>query len=500
MSSVMNLTFASSLTKLCEVNSSFDSGILKVAYPGENRNKTSISKDSFERCIKTIFNCPIVCNYDRDTDSLGGHDIDVVKTSDGNITIVNLTTPVGVVPESAHWEWQNFEEDDGTIREYLCINVLLWKRQEAYQKIKRDGIVAHSMEIKVISGERIDGIYHIYDFEFTAFALIGVEPCFEGSALELFSKQDFKQQLSEMMQELKENYTNVTTSMNTEDDNISTEFLNERRKDELDEKINLAANYDIDINNLDFSIDELSIEELTEKFEAIKKEREFALASNLFEELIRELDTHKIQRDWGECSRYWFVDYDLEAGEVYCYDVEDWLLYGFKFEKNGDGVIIDIESKKRKKYSITDFDEGEQKSPFSEVFSMLEEEIAKNAEWKSKYQKAAEDIEVANAELSELRKYRDDNENAILEAKKNEIFEQFSDLNGISEFETLRENCKDYNTDTIEEKCYAIRGRNSSVEKFSLENKAVRIKVAETNIETEPYGGIFVKYGTNKKH
>lgn len=35
---ILNLTYASSLTDLCEINSSFDSGILRIAYTGDNRN------------------------------------------------------------------------------------------------------------------------------------------------------------------------------------------------------------------------------------------------------------------------------------------------------------------------------------------------------------------------------------------------------------------------------------------------------------------------------
>ena len=211
---VLNLTFASSITDLCEVNSSFDSGILRIAYTGENRNGSAISKDVFERCIKTIFNCPIVCNYDRESDTLGGHDMEVVREKDGALVLVNITTPVGCIPESAKVFWENVTEDDGTVHEYLCAEALLWKRQEAYRKIKKDGIVAHSMEITVKDGETINGVYHIKDFEFTAFALIGVEPCFESSSLEMFSKRDFKAQLSEMMLELKESFNLVNTSNN----------------------------------------------------------------------------------------------------------------------------------------------------------------------------------------------------------------------------------------------------------------------------------------------
>ena len=40
----MRLTFKSSLTNLCEVNSSFDTGVLRVAYANDNRNGSYISQ------------------------------------------------------------------------------------------------------------------------------------------------------------------------------------------------------------------------------------------------------------------------------------------------------------------------------------------------------------------------------------------------------------------------------------------------------------------------
>lgn len=52
----LKLTYSSSVEQLCAVNSSFDAGVLKVAYVGKNRNGSSISKEAFERSIHTIYN------------------------------------------------------------------------------------------------------------------------------------------------------------------------------------------------------------------------------------------------------------------------------------------------------------------------------------------------------------------------------------------------------------------------------------------------------------
>ena len=112
-----------------------------------------------------------MCNYDRDADAIGEHDIELVRDERG-MRIVNLTEPVGVIPESARVWWETFEEDDGKTHEYLCAEALIWKRQEAYAKIRKNGVTDESMEIRIKRGhaDDEDGLFHIDDLEFWPFA------------------------------------------------------------------------------------------------------------------------------------------------------------------------------------------------------------------------------------------------------------------------------------------------------------------------------------------
>lgn len=528
MDRVLSLTFASSLTDFSSVNSSFDSGVLRIAYTGDNRNRSHISKQAFENCIKTMYNCPIVCNYVRETDSLGGHDMEVVRPADGGLRIVNVTEPVGTIAESArHW-WDTVEEEDGSVHEYLFVEALLWKRQEAYRKIRKDGITAQSMEITVRDGEIIDGVYHIRDFEFTAFCLLGsAEPCYESAALEMYSLRNFKQQFSEMMRELKESFS-VNPSEEV-DNTYPQELSMEGGEKVLHEKTELAAKYGINVEALDFSLDEFSIEELAEKFEAMKAEAEgraeaeeangaeafsaepgteaetsedpgqgtFALTSGITEELYRCLDAVTVEREWGVCRRYCYVDCDFEAMEVYCWDTNDWLLYGFRYSMNGDNAVIDFESRKRMKYAIVEFDEGEQASPVASVFERMEEQLRDGKQWEEKYQTASDTITSMETELKELRQFKADTENAALQSAREEVFAQFEDLIGVEAFDALRANCESYrDMEALKEKCYAIRGRAGTQAKFALGDKTPKLKVVrENNLEKEPYGGIFAHFG-----
>ena len=506
----MSIVFSSGITSLTERNTSFDSGILRVCYTGKNRNNSFISKETFERCMPSIYNCPIVCRYDRDTDTIGSHDMELVGTDDGGMRIVNITQPVGVVPESAKYWWEEIEDDSG-LHEYLCVDVLIWKRQEAYKKIKEDGITDESMEISVKEGSMVDGVYVIKRFEFTAFCLLGsAEPCYESASLEMFSCNDFKAQLAEMMQEFKETFS---LAQSPEGVDISQNY-SEGGEEVLDEKNKLMAEFGLTADMLDFSIEDFSLEALRAKFEAMKtndsteqtdtedNQENFELEGQFMQELLAALYAETITTDWGSMPRYWFVDYDRDASEVYAEDYENgWNLYGFPYSMDGDHVVIDFKCGKRKKYSIVDFDEGEQAVPTSKLFELVTKRFSEvNAEWEEKFQKATEESAANNEELAALRKFKADTETAGEQEKRKEVFAQFEDLNGVEAFESLREHCLEFDLETLEEKCFAIRGRVGNPVKFSHEPKAPKLPIEKNGFTSEPYGGVFAEYGITPKH
>ena len=523
----MQIVYSAGVDSLLDCNSSFDHGVMKVCYTGLNRNNSFISKSTFENCMNTIYNCPVVCRYDRDTDTIGSHDVELVSDPDqGSIRVVNITEPVGVVPESALCWWENIEEDDGSVHEYLCTDVILWKRQEAYRKIKENGITEESMEITVKDGHMENGVYVINDFEFTAFCLLGTaEPCFESASVETFSLDEqtkFKADLAEMMQELKEvfalnpmnnisngdsdkNYIHVAQKRDTK--------LNKGGDGTLNEKIELMKKFGLELEALNFKLEDYTLEELESKFEELTKTPEpatpnFALVEQFRSDLIEALHVEIFHSEYGDTNKYWYVDCDPEKSEVYCTDAEDWKLYGMTYSMNGDNIVIDFDSKKQKKFIIVDFDEGEQ--PSNGAYSMMGEFSklikskmdADNADWENKCSKLEKDFDLANQtiksmteEMDSLKQYQSDVENAKIE----KLFERFNDLNGNESFEALKENRADYSFDEIEEKCYAIRGRMVGDAKFSKvnSNKGAKLIVGgnDRDIKNMPYNGIFEKYG-----
>ena len=252
------LLFNSSLDNIIKCNDSFDSGVLRIAYHGENRNGSFISKETMERCAaRSIFNVPVVANYRRETNTIGGHDAKIVRKN-GIPTLVNITQPIGVVPESASFWWENITEENGEVHEYLCTDVLLWKRQEAYAKIKDDGITSESMEIDIKKSHREGKLLIVEDFEFQAFCLLGdVKPCFESASLAMFNEDDFCMQFSSMLAEIPDaiNFTQNPKGVK----NLV-----------IKEKLKLMDEYGLTIDDIDFELEDYTCDELKKKFEAMK--------------------------------------------------------------------------------------------------------------------------------------------------------------------------------------------------------------------------------------
>ena len=308
----------------------------------------------------------------------------------------------------------------------------------------------------------------------------------------------------QMMQEFKEAFT---TAQPSKEVGIHPQNYSEGGEEVLEQKVALMAEFGLTTEMLDFNIDDFSVEELREKFEALKttgsepaanagNPQSFALEGQFRDELFGALESEKVETCWGMDSHYWFWDYDRDASEVYATDVTDWNLYGFPYSMDGDHVVIDFAGKKRMKLSLVPFDEGGQADPISGMFAKITEKYSANdTQWAEKYQTASDTISSMENELGTLRQFKTDTEDAAAKGEREKVFAQFEDLVGVEAFENLREHCTEYAVDVLEEKCYAIRGRNGTAAKFSVEPKSPKLVVEKTSVTPEPYGGVFTEYG-----
>lgn len=525
----MKIEYSSMLQNMVDVNPSFDSGQLRIAYTGTNRNKSFISKDAFEAAIPTMFGCPIVANYIREENEIGSHDGEIVEDTDGDVKYVNITEPVGFVPPNAKWWWEDVE-DDGVIHQYLNTEVILWKRQEAYQKIKDNGITKQSMEIYVDKGVMCDDYYRIDDFTFTAFCLLGTaEPCFESASLYVFDYDNMRSQMNEMFEEFKREFA-----------------INpiEKEENQFDMKLKeLLDKYNKKIEDIDFEYETLNDEELEAKFAEVfddaasgdaggdissagddgssdgdagntddtgegetnngdgdintnddgnsnsngdtddydvsttsitpNKNKDYGLASQLRNSLNEALSVEKVDYDGYQFTRYWMIDYDESISEVYFEDYNDgWKLFGAPYIVDGDTVSIDFDNKKRKKYAIVDFIEGE-------VTFSLGAQIETT-------------IGIAQEKYNELLNKYD----AIVLKDKEEqasiLLDKFAeDLGDMPEYNELVENSVQYSLKDLEDKLYALVGRKQK--KFEQERNGLAAPIINDGDKpvAKPYGNYF---------
>lgn len=474
----MKIPFASSLFNLTEINPSFDKGVIRVAYTGKNRNNTFFSKETFERCMDSIYNIPVVAYYSREDDSIAGHEFDMVK-KDGEYQLIPVTQPVGVVPKDANWYWEIVEDKTG-IHEYLNVEVLIWKRQECYDKIKRDGCEGQSMEITVKDGEMKDGCYYINSFYYTALCLLGEghEPCFESAGLTLYQKSHYNEEWEKLKEDFKKEFSNLNT-----------------KEDQPMDDSKIKTNENPEVNEPETTPTEPNAE--------------FTLNLNEFMgEIHNILSEIKYTDKWGETwNRYWFVDMQ-EQEVIVCDCQEHYHNYGVPVLQNGDKVTLDFANCKRKKIRYENYADGEE-MPDTNVFEAIMDgsmEVLHNAKTESeaKIGKLTEEYEALKAQADETvikyqALYTAEQERIASEVKaqKESVLEQFeSELKGDAEFESLKADMDNMEVKEIETQCYALFGKKKAAALFAVkQNKKSTINIGEPEGDEPPkqgaYGGLF---------
>ena len=200
-SKMINFEITESLSPL------FSKARVTVMYHGENPNRSAFAKWDVERAVPSLKNIPIVGYFSEEDENFGGHERSLV-VEDDKIVVKTKTVPIGVVPESAVFSWENIVDKDGIRREYLVIdNALIWNRDEKLVSALSTDDFGQSMEITVNEYYTLDGIDYITDFYFTALCVLGIDkngagyvrPAFNDAKVQTYSKDD---SLTESMQNM----------------------------------------------------------------------------------------------------------------------------------------------------------------------------------------------------------------------------------------------------------------------------------------------------------
>lgn len=492
-----------SVDNIVSLNDQLAKARLRVAYTGANRNGSVIEKPAFEKAAATLPYQPVVAHYIKENDDFGGHDVDFEDDGE-TCKEIPLTNVIGVVPADTHCDFEIVTEESG-VHNYFSIDVILWKRQKEFEVIQSKPFVKHSMEIEVLDGHRESDGFHISEFKFLAFCLLGddVEPCFEGSKLTLFNCDAAQAQFTEFLATVKD-YLNSDQPLPAGESNIDSERKEE--KCEMDKKT-IILNMGLNPDEIDIDFDAITDDEFSAKV--------FELTSNIQEQIRRALGDRTIETEWGTVREYWYCDSDFEKHEVYVWGYADDRLYGFTYAMEGDAVKIDFESRKPMKFAIVPFEGGEGEPSFlfvKELCKVVSDHAdatytAKMDEQKTAFEAEKEAIEteknavsekltVAEAQVEELTTYKKNVEYAATKAEKDALIAKWrTNLNGVEAFEALVAKADEYELADLEKEIKVIFA-DARANFTAKEAPKTRIPYNTIDSKTaEEYGGLYEKYG-----
>lgn len=528
-----------SLATTYEIDDSFDSDKfikmrLRVCHDGKNPNNSYFELKDMKKAEDSIVNIPILANVIFDEDNnpqFGGHDIEIEphKINEGEYKLIYKEVPIGLVPET-----NNYTIDQYNGKNYVFTDCFVWRNYSNYSEdiINRDKDIKLSMEITVDNYiyDSKNKCYQITDYRYTGITFLnkdfgtGMESALATTGT--FSVNENKEKIIQMMQELQEALTQFQSS-NLDKLEVDINKFSKEGGSDLEEKLALIEKYELTVDALNFSIDDLTLDDLEVKLiefkasaegsdedknvsgkdgEPDKPSDEFVLNGQIVDELIEKLSVEKIETEWGAYSKYSFVDFDTEKSEVYVWDRSDWKLYSFTFTRNGDTVDVDFESKKRCKVEIVPFDEGIDKDT---TFELVVKEVVDSvvatkdqaySTIKSEFDAYKETYKTPEADVDELRSFKSEKLEAERNAQLNEIFSKYEEkLADSEEFKLIRENVEDKSVEDVEKECALLFAQKEL--KFSAKtqaNKNIRIPVHTPTHDEELYGGLFSVYRKTK--
>ena len=166
-----------------QLNNQFALVDILLCYHGDNRNRTSMSKEVIEKALPSLYGIPIVGEYiylDDGSQDFGSHGGKII-ISDKGIKFEDTTKPYGFITKEAvdNAKWVTITEKDGfTQHEYLELkSCIVWEKRYEEVSSLLDKNYGQSMEIVINSGyENEKGYYVIDNMTFSAACILGSNP------------------------------------------------------------------------------------------------------------------------------------------------------------------------------------------------------------------------------------------------------------------------------------------------------------------------------------
>lgn len=499
---------------------------IDVLHTGRNFNGSIFLKEVVDKCVDSIKNTPIlgyiIVDDEGNTVDYKDHRFKLVQNKNG-LRYMYDGSSYGVIPESCNPRWVTKECSDGVEREFLRVDGIMWtKFERAVEIFKRDGTKGQSMELAAgYDGyENPDGTFTFTNFQFDGCCILsttdpGIQPAMIDSVVTAnFSIKSVANTIKDMLNEYKQIVYNQDVS--SFQDKIKEGGINT-----LDMKNEILTKYNLKMEDLDFTVSEtMSDDEFENKvnvFVETKKEQQFTLerqfCDTLREVISQEKYIYPDYPEWGEFTRYWLIDYDRDKSEVYAEDAADYKLYGFTYTVSGDNVTVNFDSKKRMKWAIEAFNEGEDTGivfehekqllnlfdTYNANFMKLKQDLD---DTKTQYNTAISERDNKICEFNTLKEQFDSVSEAYNKILIDEVFASFDkELGDIEEYKELKNTASSFATvEELENACYTIFGKKAAT--FSRRNtgaNTVRLVGSSMNNHNDSentfdYGGIREKF------
>lgn len=461
MGNIKKLDGMFKISPVKKLNEHFTLAECTVCGCGKNRNFSYIGKDVIEKKLYQLDYLPIVANIMEKEDGtgvfVGGHDYVI----DDNLQWVPLTKIVGCVIADT-FEFRKIKEYGNEV-EYLVCKCVLYTEHipSLMDAIYSDEIwFNQSMELDVTQGRPLEedsNYYEILDFDFLKLCLLGksddpeyhTEPCFISSAVYPVEFAFDEKQFSQWVEKVKELFNACSdkcsekggnTGMNMEDiARVCSEF------GISPEAITVSADMTEDALREQLATMSAAaptgVEDPAKPFEFTYKQKHEAISEalpNVHEEDENGKTTQAVS--------YWLQDFDDSYAYVTRYtwdgdnETRDTGRFAYTYDTDANTATIT----------------GEMEITFVMYLTAEEKAI----------------IEAERAELSSLRSYKAETEEAQKKAEYDAVIADFEDIHKYPEFESLLEHAYEFETvKALRKECCAIRGAHVEIKKADFSHK-----------------------------
>ena len=508
ISLLSNLKF-SSFEKL---NENFLKAKCYVLALGKNANKSHFSKENVDRAYPSLAYAPVIGHLmvdDNGVYHLGGHDYHLDMN---DLKLKSQCVPFGVAVPSESPVYEDVTEENGNVSTYLTCEVIIWigRYPELADAFYSDSVFTNqSMEIFYSNSAPLkdDPTYtDIIDFSFDALCMLqksdddkfNVTPCFPSASIVPITYSIDKNEFSSLMGELKEELSLYFSKNNSDE---------KGGKVNLDEKLEILQKFNKTIEDLDFSIDDMSVEDLSAKmeelfgekepkaepiaFSATYKEKRQALQNALDPIVVKDAEGNYVEETYfyieDFSDEYVFVekdhwtanDYDCKYGR-----------FAYTFDEATRTATISSEFEEMVKVWLT-LDEkakvDEERASYETKYSDLEKEFS---DYKAEHS-------FLDSEFNVLKEYKENKEVEERKCAEDALFADYEETIGeTEEFKSLKEKASEFSLDALKKECLCIVGMYSMTNKTKETNKSDSLKFSlEPEVsEDEPYGGLMKKY------